>query len=147
MSDYRGPGFLEVIWFGSSLKPSSAPSPPSVSSTDDTQEDWEGETTCCRERGKEEGGEEPNHAYDREKALFSINHSILSVSESSSLVLCRRAVYVMYSDTYEKFVRKEKVRLFIFSKHTVLYKYRKHISRDAVVLVVWNKTWQSRKEI
>jgi hypothetical protein len=35
---YRGPGFLAVVWFGSCLPP---PPLPSVSSTGDTQGDWE----------------------------------------------------------------------------------------------------------
>ncbi len=45
---YRGPGFLAVIWFGSSPNPFSPF--PSVNSTGDTQEDWERETSCWRER-------------------------------------------------------------------------------------------------
>jgi hypothetical protein len=36
----RGPSFLAVVWFGSSPTPS--PTPPSGSSTGDTQENWEG---------------------------------------------------------------------------------------------------------
>ncbi len=45
---YRGPCFLAVICFGSSPNPFSPF--PSVSSTGDTQEDWERETSCWRER-------------------------------------------------------------------------------------------------
>ncbi len=48
---YRGPGFLAVKWFASSPAPPPPNSLPSVSSTGDTQEDWERETTCWRERG------------------------------------------------------------------------------------------------
>ncbi len=44
---YRGPGFLAVVWFGSSSTPSHQSHPlPSVSSTGNTQEDWEREATC-----------------------------------------------------------------------------------------------------
>ncbi len=49
---YRGPGFLAIVWFGSS----STPHLQSVSSTGDTQEYWERETTCLREKGGGEGG-------------------------------------------------------------------------------------------
>jgi hypothetical protein len=51
------------------------PYPPlrKVSSTDDTQEDWERETT----RGRGRGGEK---SYDGKKASSSVNHSILSAS-------------------------------------------------------------------
>ncbi len=66
-----------VILFGSSPNPSH-PFLPSVSSTGDTQEDWESDATCWPERGKEE----PNQA----KAWSSINHSILSgLHESGSI--------------------------------------------------------------
>ncbi len=44
---YRGPCFLAVLWFVSSPTPSPLPS---ISSTDDTQEDWERKTSCERER-------------------------------------------------------------------------------------------------
>ncbi len=54
------------------------PSLPSVNSTCDTQEDWERETTCWRERGKEWGLSWGAKSYDGEKAWSSINHSILS---------------------------------------------------------------------
>ncbi len=39
LNDYRGPGFLAAVWFGSSPPPPLL-SHPSVSSTGDTQEDW-----------------------------------------------------------------------------------------------------------
>ncbi len=42
---YRGPSFLAVVWFGSS------PTPSTHLPSGDTQEDWEKETTCWRERG------------------------------------------------------------------------------------------------
>jgi hypothetical protein len=52
---YRGPGFLAVVWFGSSSFPAT-PFPSHVSKLDgDTQEDWERETTFWRERGREGG--------------------------------------------------------------------------------------------
>jgi hypothetical protein len=44
-------GFLAVVWFGSSPTPSSPPLP-LVSSAGNTQEDWERETNCWRERGE-----------------------------------------------------------------------------------------------
>ncbi len=47
---YRCSVFLAVVWFNSSPTPSSPPLP-SVSSTSDTQEDWERETTFWREKG------------------------------------------------------------------------------------------------
>ncbi len=40
----RGPGFLVVVWFGSTFDPS--PILPSVSWTGDTQENWEREMKC-----------------------------------------------------------------------------------------------------
>ncbi len=66
---YIGPGFLAVVWFGSSPLPS-------VSLTADTQEDWEKETTCWWERV--EGGGGGAKSSESEKTWFSINHSILS---------------------------------------------------------------------
>jgi hypothetical protein len=52
----RGPGFLAVVWFGSS--PNGPPPPfPSASSTGDTQEDRERETTCSK-GGRGVGGRE-----------------------------------------------------------------------------------------
>ncbi len=68
-----GPGSLAIVWFGSSL----TPSPPllSVSSTNDTQEDWEREKIIWREGGGDERGAK---LYGHERAWSSINHSILS---------------------------------------------------------------------
>jgi hypothetical protein len=74
---YRGPDFLVVIWFVSSPPPPPLPLR-SVSSTGDTQWDWEGETTCWEERGKGVG-EEP--IIRPQKAWSYINHSILSEIE------------------------------------------------------------------
>jgi hypothetical protein len=62
---------------------------PSVSWTGDAQEDWERETTCCREMGEWDGrGAE---SYDRKKAWSSINHSILfdSTFLTAAGPLCR----------------------------------------------------------
>jgi hypothetical protein len=69
----EGQAFRGVVWFGSSSPP---PPPPSVSLTGDTQEDWETETTCWRERG--EGVVHWAESYHGQKAWSSINHSILS---------------------------------------------------------------------
>ncbi len=56
------------------------PSLQSVSSTGNTQEDWERETTCKRKRGGKGGGEGRGaQSYDSKKAWPSINHSIPSV--------------------------------------------------------------------
>jgi hypothetical protein len=63
---YRGPGFIAVLWFGS-------PPLPSVNSTEDTQDDWERETTCLQGEGVVE---EPNHTSARKP--WSLNHSIFS---------------------------------------------------------------------
>ncbi len=80
--NYRGPSFLVVVWFGSSPNPYPLPLP-SVSSTCDTQEDWERETTCWQEtRGGDGGGAK---LCDGEKAWSSINHSLLSGCNSSRL--------------------------------------------------------------
>ncbi len=65
---YRGPGYLAVIWFGSSPAP---PPLPSVSSGN-TQE----ERQLAELRGG--GGEGPNHTTARMKARSSINHSLFS---------------------------------------------------------------------
>ncbi len=46
---------------------------PSVSSSGDTQEDWERETTCLTEDG-EEGGGGGAEIYDGEKAWSTINN-------------------------------------------------------------------------
>ncbi len=47
-----------------------------VSSTGDTEEDWERETICWRKGG--EGGGREAESYDRKQARSSINYSILS---------------------------------------------------------------------
>ncbi len=66
---YRGPGFLAVVWFGSS--PTSSPPPfPSVCSNGDT--DWERVTTCWRERWG------PNQTTARRPGpLLSVRYSLL----------------------------------------------------------------------
>ncbi len=83
LNDYRGQGFLAVVWFGSFLA-HSLPPPPEVSSTGDTQEDWERETTCWRDRG--EGGGRKAESCDRKKkkAWSSINQLIISDASWSS---------------------------------------------------------------
>ncbi len=68
---FRGPNFLAVVWFGSTT--TLPPILHSVSSTGDTQEDWERETSCWRERWEGGGrGAESNIAWP------SINDWILS---------------------------------------------------------------------
>ncbi len=69
----RGPGFLAVVWFGASPTP--------ASQLDRRRR----HTGRLRKRDKLLTGEmdkgmckEPNHTYNRQKALASINHSILS---------------------------------------------------------------------
>ncbi len=59
---------LAVVWFGSSSTPS--PHLPLVSSTVNTQEDWERETTCSRGVGWGEGEGMGAKAYDGEKSLI-----------------------------------------------------------------------------
>ncbi len=75
--------------FGSSPSPTDplrAPLP-SVSSTGDTQGDWERETTRWREGGGGDGREAKS--YDDKKAWSSINHLILFASVSLSLLYPR----------------------------------------------------------
>jgi hypothetical protein len=67
---YGGPGFLAVIWFGST--PTLSPLPTSVSWVGETHEVCDRESTCWRERG------EGTESYDPKKAWPSIKHSILS---------------------------------------------------------------------
>ncbi len=76
---YRGPGFLEL-----------SPPPPPVSSTGDTQEDWE-RNTCWRERERGAGAK----SYDDQKAWSSINHSILSAKRAHNRI--------KYSNSEHKF--------------------------------------------
>ncbi len=68
---YRGPGFLAVLWFGSSPTPSLPPIP-SVSLTGETLEDRERETTWWRER---RGG---GSGAKKARTWSSLIHSILS---------------------------------------------------------------------
>ncbi len=63
-----------MIW----LLAQPSPPHPSVSSTGDTQEDWERETTCWRETGGRGWEGKVAKLYDRKKAWPSINYSILS---------------------------------------------------------------------
>ncbi len=69
---YRGPGFLRVLWFGSS------PTPSSNLSRQNAQPGTNRKTEKERHMLTVEGrvGEEPNH--NRKKAWSSITHSILS---------------------------------------------------------------------
>ncbi len=75
---YSGPSFLAVVWFGSST----TPHPLSVCSTGSTQEDWERETTCWRERGGGRGAK----LYDRKKSWPSYNQTIVSVPHISKSI-------------------------------------------------------------
>jgi hypothetical protein len=79
---YRGPDFLAVAWFGSSA------TPPSVSSTGNTQEDWERETTCWRERV----GEEANNTMARKPSPPSIIQYSQEEAEGFSVLNCARRV-------------------------------------------------------
>ncbi len=75
---------------------------PSVSSTGDTQEDWERGTSCCREReGGRDGRAKP---YDGEKTWSSINQSILWCRQLRILtekvggqIIRRRGSLVLYN--------------------------------------------------
>jgi hypothetical protein len=76
---YRGPGFFNLI--NLMIRQKVHPLPPSlqsVSSTGNTQEDWERETTRKRKRDGKGGGRGAQSS-DRKKAWPSINHSIPSV--------------------------------------------------------------------
>ncbi len=67
---HRGPGILAIVWFGSS--PSLPPPFPSVSSTSDTQEDWERETTLLTSDGGKGGGGvgQGAESYKQQENLF-----------------------------------------------------------------------------
>ncbi len=67
---YGEPGFLAVLWFGSS--PTTSAPLPSVSSTGNIQEDSKQETTCWQE-----GRRRRSQSYDRKKAWSCINRWIL----------------------------------------------------------------------
>ncbi len=60
---------------------------PSVSSTDDTQEDWERETTCWRRDGRR--GEEPNHTTARKPGPLLIIRYSQSLWVTPSDYWCR----------------------------------------------------------
>ncbi len=62
LNDFKRASLLAVVWFGSSPIRSS-PSLSTVSTTDDTQEDWERETLLMGE-----GGRRGNKSYDRKTA-------------------------------------------------------------------------------
>ncbi len=81
-----------MIWL---LPTPSFPPLPLVSSTGDTQKDWERETTCWRER---RGGGEGAKSYDGDKAFVSINHSILFwlIEMFSSFFLFLRMIPLFY---------------------------------------------------
>ncbi len=71
LNDLQRARLSRSLWLGSSPPPS----------TGDTQEDWERETTCSRERG--EGGGRGTESFDRKEAWASTNHSILSAPPPS----------------------------------------------------------------
>jgi len=91
---YRGPGFLAVAWFDSS--PTLSTPFASVSSTGDTQEDWEREATFWRKRG--EWGGFGAELHDRKKSWSSINHSILSELEDNLISSCIYCQAVLLSE-------------------------------------------------
>jgi hypothetical protein len=70
---YKEPDFLAAVYQRAPPPPPHPPSLPSVSSTSDSQEDWESEITCWRERG---GGRAKS--CEGEKAWSFINNSIFS---------------------------------------------------------------------
>jgi hypothetical protein len=70
---YKGPGFLAVVWYGSS--PAPFPLLTFVNSTGDKEEDWERETICWQKRGGGWQGEKPNHTT---ASLVLYKYSILS---------------------------------------------------------------------
>ncbi len=73
---YRRPGFLAVVWCGST--PTPCPPLPSVSSISNTQEDWERVATCWWERGKGVGVE-PNHTTTKKPGpLYISQYSLYS---------------------------------------------------------------------
>ncbi len=94
---YRGPGFLAVIWFGSSPTPS--PPLPSVSSTGDTQEDWEKIDNLLPGEGGGEGCGRRAESYDRKTVWSSVKHSILSGIKSAPAAPCYPiyAIYAIYA--------------------------------------------------
>ncbi len=98
---YRGPGSLNgrMIWLN----------PHPIPLSRDTQEDWERETTCWRERGG--GGELGAKSYDRKKAKkawSSIYHSILyGVSQTTFKVVKvqSKSYCIVHKDPIQRFLQ------------------------------------------
>ncbi len=82
---YGGPGFLAVVWFGSSPTP---PPPPSVSSTRKTGRLRRTGRLRKSEnllKGEGGGGGRGSESCDHEKAWSSINHAVLSAPQLPTL--------------------------------------------------------------
>ncbi len=76
LNDLQGPGFLAVVWFGSSLS-----IPPPVSKLDRRHTgDRERETNCTNCCWREKEGNQITKSYDCKKAWPSINNAILSAA-------------------------------------------------------------------
>jgi hypothetical protein len=90
---YRVPGFLAVV-YGSFPLPSPPPPPtlPSLSSTVETQEDWERETTYWQKGG----GWKEAKSYEEKKVWYSIKHYILSGSTYSYFYYCLNTIACFY---------------------------------------------------
>ncbi len=91
---YRGPGFLAVLWLGSSPTLSPPPSPVSISATGDTQDqktETESQLADGRMRG---GGWRGAESYDRYKAWSCINQYSLRVTNCNGTT-CTNA-YIVY---------------------------------------------------
>ncbi len=110
---YSRPGFLAVVWFGSSPIPL-PPTLPSVNAwlaSGNTQEDWERDTTCWQERG--EGWWRSQIILPLE-SLASINHSRLKPGLYKSFkTLCKR----LYTGTE----RRWETRRWIAQRHFFVF--------------------------
>jgi hypothetical protein len=87
---YRDPGFLAVVWFGSSFS--------AVSSTDETHRRLRKRDKLLTVGGGGDGrGAE---SYDRKKAWYSINHSILCGATYTDLSLLITEYLIRYGSLF-----------------------------------------------
>ncbi len=98
--NYRGPGFLAVIWFGSLPTPSPPPALPSASCLSFAVFLCVAGWAYWRVGGRG-GGEEPNsptNSFDREKAWPSLNKSFntLCLRPCSILPLCKLFLCIVF---------------------------------------------------